>query len=159
LWKRARKAGIPLQIEGCDISPIAVEQARRTAATAGADIHFFIHDALRGQLLSGYDVATCSLFLHHLSEDDAVAFLRIMAASGRVALVNDLERSLANYVLVIAASRIVTRSSVVHYDAARSVEAAFTCQEAQDLARRAGLQAAKVARRWPCRYLLSWERS
>jgi hypothetical protein len=30
--------------------------------------------------------------------------------------------------------------------------------EALDLAQRAGLQGATVSRRWPCRYLLSWER-
>ena len=33
LWRRARQANIPLQIEGCDLNPFAVEQA--TAAAAG----------------------------------------------------------------------------------------------------------------------------
>jgi hypothetical protein len=101
----------------------------------------------------------CSLFLHHLDENEACAFLRLMATTAGVVLVNDLERSLANYALVFAASRIVTRSPVVHVDALRSVAAAFTLQEARQLAQDAGLSGATIVRRWPCRFLLTWERA
>jgi SAM-dependent methyltransferase len=158
LWRRAREANIPLRIEGCDVSPFAVEQATAAAAEAGADVRFFVHDAVHGGPLPGYDAAISSLFLHHLDEDEATTFLRLMADTGRLVLVNDLARSASNFATVFVASRLVTMSPVVHVDALRSVEAAFTPEEALKLAERAGLSGAKVVRRWPCRFLLSRER-
>ncbi len=160
LWRRARKAGATLRVDGCDVSPVAVEQAAAAAVNAGAgsDVRFFVHDALRGGPLPGYDAAVCSLFLHHLDEDEGVTLLRHMAASAPLVLVNDLERSFTNFALVCAASRLVTTSDVVHTDGPRSVAAAFTPGEVQALAERAGLKGAAVGRRWPCRLLLAWER-
>jgi 2-polyprenyl-3-methyl-5-hydroxy-6-metoxy-1,4-benzoquinol methylase len=157
IWRRARRAGVSLQIEGCDRSPFAIEQASRAATKAGADIRFFVHDALNGKPLRGYDAVISSLFLHHLNEDEAVAVLRIMSATARLVLVNDLERTAANFAMVYAASRLVTRSPVVHVDALLSVEAAFTLDEVRALARRAGLAGATVERRRPCRFLLAQE--
>ena len=158
LWRRARKANIPLRIEGCDLSPFAVEQATAAAAKAGADVRFFVHDAVHGGPLPGYDAAISSTFLHHLDEDEAVTFLRLMADTAGLVLVNDLERSAPNFAMVYAASRLLSRSPVVHVDALLSVEAAFTPDEVRALAERAGLTGATVVRRWPCRLLLQWER-
>ncbi|MGH7168954.1 MAG: methyltransferase domain-containing protein, partial [Gemmataceae bacterium] len=55
LWRRTRRAGFDLHLEGCDISPVAVEHARSRAAAAGAPIRFFEYDALSGPILTGYD--------------------------------------------------------------------------------------------------------
>src|SRR5205807_92137 len=79
LWRRAARAGLDWQIHGSDRSPVAVEHARRRAGRAGAPVEFFVGDALEGPSLRGYDAVTCSLFLHHLDEDQAVALLRRMA--------------------------------------------------------------------------------
>ncbi len=159
LWRKARREGLGLQIEGCDVSPVAVEHARAAAARSGADVRFFAHDALRDAAPAGYDAAVSSLFLHHLSEEDAVAFLRRLAeTAGRLVLVNDLARGWAGYTLAYVGTRLLSASPVVHTDGPRSVESAFTPDEALALADRAGLRGATVARRWPCRYLLSWRR-
>jgi 2-polyprenyl-3-methyl-5-hydroxy-6-metoxy-1,4-benzoquinol methylase len=159
LWRRARKAGIKLQLEGCDISPFAVEQATAAATKTASDVHFFVHDAVRGGPIPGYDAVISSLFLHHLSEDDVCMFLRNMAACAPLLLINDLERGPLNYAAVFTASRLLTRSPVVHVDALRSVAAAFTLNEARRLAADAGLHGATVSRRWPCRFLLTWRRT
>jgi 2-polyprenyl-3-methyl-5-hydroxy-6-metoxy-1,4-benzoquinol methylase len=160
LWRRARRSGLELAVEGCDVSPVAVEHARRRAARAGAGVRFFVHDALHGPALAGYDAAVCSLFLHHLGEDDACLLLRRMAdAAGRLVLVNDLERSRAGLALAFVATRLLTRSPVVHTDGPRSVEGAFTREEMLALAERAGLHGATVVRRWPFRLLLSWSKA
>jgi SAM-dependent methyltransferase len=159
LWRRARRGGLDLEIDACDISPVAVEHARRRAARAGAPVRFFVHDALCGPALGGYDAAVCSLFLHHLSEDEAVLFLRRMAgAAERLVLVNDLERTRGGLALAYVATRLLTASDVVHTDGPRSVEGAFTREELQALAARAGLAGASVQRRWPFRLLLSWSK-
>jgi hypothetical protein len=73
-------------------------------------------------------------------------------------LVNDLARGKPGLLLALVATRMLTNSEVVHVDGPRSVEGAFTPQEAQSLARGAGLQGAIVLKKWPCRYLLIWKR-
>jgi SAM-dependent methyltransferase len=156
LAAKAARAGLTnLSFAGCDISPTAVEAASR----ASPGIAFFAHDALRDPLPAGYDVVTCSLFLHHLSEADAATLLsRMAAAAGRLVLVNDLDRSRFNYLAVWAACRLLTRSPVVRFDGPASVRSAFTADEALALAEKAGLAGASVRRRFPCRYLLTWQR-
>src|SRR5262245_61620844 len=79
LWWKARRAGLAVEIEGCDRSPRAVAHASRRAAEAGAAVRFFEWDALSGPLPERYDVVVCSLFLHHLTEEDAVCLLRHLA--------------------------------------------------------------------------------
>jgi SAM-dependent methyltransferase len=159
LSRIARRNGMRLQIEGCDVSAVAVEYARRRAEEAGADVRFFVHDALTGPLLSGYDVAMSSLFLHHLLREQALAFLARMAEQAHyLALVNDLVRSSAGLLLAHVGTRLLSRSWVVHTDGPRSIEGAFTVAELRNLADEAGLAGAEVARRWPCRMLLTWRR-
>jgi SAM-dependent methyltransferase len=159
LWHRACRAGLPLVVEGCDVSPFAVEHAKRQAVRSGAEVRFFVANALTDDLPAGYDAVVCSLFLHHLTEDQAVVLLRRMAAAaGRLVLVSDLVRSRAGLLLARVGTRLLSLSPVVHIDGPRSVEGAFTVEETRALAERAGLHGATVARRWPCRFLLTWVR-
>lgn len=160
LWRRARRAGLALDILGVDISPQALNLARDQAQSLAAPVQFAQLDALSESLPSDYDVIISSLFLHHLDEPDAVRLLRAMsAATRRMILVNDLRRGRAGLMLAYAASRLFSRSDVVHVDALLSVRAAFKIDEALALAHRAGLSNVDVSRCWPCRYLLSWSRS
>lgn len=160
LWRRARKAGLLINIEGCDVSPTAVRFAQRQAEICQADIHFFAWNALEGPLPTGYDVVVSSLFLHHLDEPTAADFLRRMAAAARrCVLVNDLSRGRAGYLLAWLGTRLFSRSPVVQVDGPLSVAAAFTPAEALQLAERAGLGGATLARHWPCRFLMRWNKS
>jgi 2-polyprenyl-3-methyl-5-hydroxy-6-metoxy-1,4-benzoquinol methylase len=157
LWRKARRAGIRMRIAGCDRSPVAVETARRRAADAGADIDFFPLDLFSEPLPIDYDAITCSLFLHHLHEPQAVDLLRRLAgAARRLVLINDLARGLLEYALVYFATRLLSRSPVVHTDGLLSMRAAFTPNEAVALAWQAGMTGAIVERRRPCRFLLAW---
>jgi len=160
LWQRARRAGLKMEFHGIDRSVSAVEYARRHALERESEIRFSTWDALNGGLPGEYDAITCSLFLHHLLDEQAVDLLRRMAlAARRLVLVNDLARSAAGLVLAYVGSRVLSRSPTVHVDAVRSVRAAFTAAEVAVLARRAGLEGATVSRWWPCRYLLTWSRA
>ena len=107
----------------------------------------------------GYDVLISSLFYHHLSEEQVVLLLEKMAAATKhLLIVNDLRRCYAGLLLAHVACRLLTRSRVVHTDGPRSVRAAFTSEEMQVLARRAGLNDTYVAHRWPCRFLCTWRK-
>ncbi|MBL8764779.1 MAG: methyltransferase domain-containing protein [Phycisphaerae bacterium] len=142
---RAARRGLPLRVDGCDINPRSVAMARRRASAAGAPCAFFRLDALRDPLPDGYDVITASLFLHHLTDPDAQRLLERMGrAARRMVVLNDLVRSRLNLGLVRMASRALTRSPVVHDDAARSVRAALTRAEFRAMAERAGLRGAVI---------------
>jgi hypothetical protein len=78
-------------------------------------------------------------------------------AARRLIVVNDLSRSRLGYFVAQVACRTITRSDVVRVDGPRSVAAAFRPCEARRLAQRAGLPGARVRRRWPFRFLLTWE--
>jgi SAM-dependent methyltransferase len=156
---RARRAGLDVQVDGCDLSPTAVEIARTRARAEGMNVRFFVWDALSGPLPEGYDVLACSLFLHHLDDAQAEDLLtRMSEAAARLVLVDDLKRGRAGYGLALLACYVLTRSRVVRFDGPASVEAAYTVEEARALARRAGLAGAAVELHWPQRFLLSWSR-
>jgi len=160
LWRRAQKTGVQVDILGIDISPCALEVAEARAERVQAPLQFARADALCDELPGDHDIVICSLFLHHLDEHVATALLRRMAAAARHrVLVNDLIRSPTGLMLVAAASRLFTRSSVVWTDASRSVRAAFTVSELRRLARGAGMHGIRLTRHWFCRMLLEWSRS
>jgi len=158
LGAKARQARIALEILGLDISPVAVEYARGRARAADGPIAFEVHDVLREPLPDGFDVVMSSLFLHHLAAADATRLLRSMAAAaGRLVLVNDLRRSRIGYLLAHVACRLLTRSRVVHVDGPRSVAGAFSMDEIAKLCNSAGLAPVRIGRRWPSRFLLTYE--
>jgi 2-polyprenyl-3-methyl-5-hydroxy-6-metoxy-1,4-benzoquinol methylase len=149
-----------LEIHGVDVSPRAVEFATGQAAAEQAAINFSVLDVLADPLPRGFDAVTCSLFLHHLAEEQGVLLLQAMAkATKHLVLVNDLRRSAAGLALAHLAAWTLSGSDVVRVDGARSVRAALTVREATAMARAAGLNGAIVERRWPLRFLLSWRRS
>jgi 2-polyprenyl-3-methyl-5-hydroxy-6-metoxy-1,4-benzoquinol methylase len=157
LWHKARRAGIPLQVDGCDRSPTAVAHARQVAGAQGADVSFFEWNALNGPLPEGNDILTCSLFLHHLEEEQAISLLaRMAAAARRLVVINDLRRSRSGLLLAYVGTRVLSRSPVVHVDGPTSVVAAFTPEEMRQLAERAGLHGGRIVRRWPFRFLFTW---
>ncbi|CAN5544324.1 class I SAM-dependent methyltransferase [soil metagenome] len=156
---RARRARVNLALAGCDVSLNAIEIARQQAKKRGVNVEFFQRDVIHQELPAGYDVIITSLFLHHLTEPDAIQLLRRMADfAERLVIVNDLNRGWFNLGLVTIASRVLSRSFVVHHDGPASVRAAFTRAEAQQLAARAGLINAEVVSQTPCRWLLSWRK-
>lgn len=160
LWRKGKRSGLKLEILGIDISERALEFAKAGCGECGSDVRFEQRDILRDGLPEGFDVIVSSLFLHHLSNDHAFQLLTATArAANHLVLINDLRRGGYGLTLAYFAGRILSSSSVVRVDALRSVRAAFTMAEALEMAKSAGMQDAKVNRRWPARYLLSWKKS
>ncbi len=158
--RRARRAGLPVEVAGCDRSPVALAAARERARHAGVEVELFEHDVLHDPLPEGYDLITSGLFLHHLAEDDAVRLLRDRGAVARCAAwIDDLARSVLGWLYAGIGSRLLSRSPTVHEDAALSVRAAFTPAEAAALASRAGLAGARIERHWPASWVLVWRRA
>lgn len=159
LRRRALAADLRVKMDGCDLSPVAVDYATGRAAAAGVDCRFFQSDAVESPLPEGYDALVCSLFLHHLDERPAIELLRRMArAAERLVLVDDLVRSPSGYLYAYTGCLLLSRSKIVRTDGPLSVAGAFTPAEALALAGEAGLAGARLRRHWPQRFLLSWRR-
>lgn len=158
LGRRAAAAGLPLVVDGCDRSPVALEYARARAAEREVSASFLERDVLDGPLPSGYDLFCSSLFLHHLTEREAVRFLASMADAVDAFFVQDLRRTLAGYALAMVTLHTLARSDVARVDGLRSVAGAFTLKEVSALVDEAGLRGAALRRCWPQRFALSWSR-
>ena len=154
--RRAGRHGVEVDLCGCDVSAVALDRARARAEGLKAT-RFMVLDVLREEMPGPYDVVCSSLFLHHLSREEAVALLRAMAsASGRLLLVQDLRRSRLGYVFAWLGLRVLTTSDVARFDGPVSVRAAYTLEEARGLAADAGLEGAAVRGCWPQRFAIRW---
>lgn len=159
LAKRLAQDGVFTRIQGCDISPTAIEYASDQARQAGlANVQFSACNALEESFPQPkYDVVMCSLFLHHLTRDQGVLLLsRMKQAASQLVLVDDLRRTAFGYWLAWLGCRILSRSRIVHYDGPVSVAGALSSDEATQMSVEAGLHGARVSHHWPQRFLLSW---
>jgi SAM-dependent methyltransferase len=157
LWRKARKAGLPVEVHGCDKSAVAVDYARRLAECRGAGIRFFVRDVVRDGLPEGYDVIVSSLFFHHLTDAGARDMLAYMTEMARcMVIVNDLLRLAPALVLAYLACHGPLRSQVARHDALQSVAAAFTMDEIRAAAASANLRDVVTTRHWPFRFRLVW---
>jgi len=131
------------------------EQTAELARDAGSSV--VLGDALRLPFADGsFDLALCTLTLHHFPDDDAVRLVREMSRVTRSAvLVNDLERTALNYLGARALAATIWRGNrLTRHDGPLSVRRSFTASELGDVGRRAGLSEVRVRRHFPWRVVL-----
>ncbi len=90
----ARRIGRPMQVIGLDLHPTTLQIARQWVGN-DPEIQLIQGDALALPLEdNAVDIATCSMFLHHLDEPQALQVIREMLRVSRHGIiVNDLLRS------------------------------------------------------------------
>lgn len=153
---RARRAGIALEIEACDISPTALHVADEAARRQHVAVRCFCWDARIEPLPRQYHIVISTLFLHHLDDPEIVSLLRQLSYQTDHLLISDLLRCHLGYGLAYFGTRLLSSSPMVHEDGVRSVRAALTLPEARRLAREAGLSRASFHCHWPSRFLMQW---
>jgi len=155
----AQRHGLALAVEGCDISPQAVDLAEARARERGLEASFYVADVLADPQPDRFDIIVSSLFLHHLDTADAETLLARLAESSRqLLLISDLLRTPLGYGLAMAGTQLLSRSPIVHIDGLLSVRGAFQLAEVAAMAERAGLHGVDLRRCWPERFLLRWAR-
>lgn len=93
---------------------------------------------------ASFDVAHCSLLVHHLDPSDATLALReLRRVSRRGVVVNDLRRGVLPFVATVVSVAGLGRSRVTRTDGLASVRRAYTVAELDRLLGTAGL-----VRRW-----------
>lgn len=157
LWRAASRSGLKIAVDGCDMNPTSLELARRRARESGVPVRFFRASPLRGNLPEDYDVITCSLTLHRLSDHRAARLLRALdgAALQRV-LIQDHLRTARGVTLARLTSSLV-HGAATPDEAECAIRSAFTVEELRELTAEAGIAEADVEAHWPSCLLLSWE--
>ena len=160
LARRARRHGIHLELHACDMMEHSLRHTEQAARAARVSVRLFQWNAEAQPAPESFDIVISSLFLHHLRDDAAVVVLRKLREMAREAvLINDLRRCRAGLIAAWTASRLLTRSPIIRFDAPQSVRAAFRVGELRVIAQRAGMENATVAPRFPWRLLLRWSRT
>lgn len=140
-WGRRRGFGVRLTL--ADFNPKMLMLAGRRLPGAAR----VAADARRLPFADGaFDVATCSLLVHHFEAADAVTVLQDLARVARRGLVvNDITRGWFGLVGAWAVTRTVARHPLTRYDGPLSVRRAYTRAELTALARLAGLREVEFA--------------
>jgi ubiquinone/menaquinone biosynthesis C-methylase UbiE len=90
---------------------------------------------------ASFDVAHCSLVLHHLEPTEVVRLLRELARVARLGVVvNDLARSRMAWLGARLLAALATRNRYSHHDGPLSVRRAYTIAEAHAMVAAAGLR-------------------
>lgn len=119
-------------------------------------------NAVRGDALrlpfadDRFDYVMCSLFTHHLVDEDVVRVLKEMARVARRSIfVIDLHRHPVAYYLYTTVGRAFLYNRLIREDGALSILRSFRPEELKELAARAQLSNIRVERRFPFRLVLS----
>ena len=134
------RRGLRLHLAGIDLNPWSAAAAR--AATPPAMGIEYCTGDLFDQPPGGFDVVISSLFTHHLTDPQVVAFLHWMERTAtRGWFVNDLHRHALAYHGFRALSAAAGWHRFVQHDGPISVARSFRRREWAALLERAGVQA------------------
>ena len=140
LVDHARRVGARIEIDAVDRQPATLEIARRLSADY-PEISCHEANILEWDCPQGYDIALCSLALHHFSDDDAVKVLRrCRELSNKFVLVSDLRRGFLLRTGVYILTALIFREPMTRFDARLSAQRAFSLAEMRELAIQAGWQ-------------------
>lgn len=140
----AARRGRSLRVEAIDSRGEVIEAARlaRPALDLVAGLSLRVADGLALPYPDGaFDVAHCSMVVHHLEPAEAVALLREMARVARLGVVvNDLVRGRLFWAGAWVMSHGATRNRLTRTDAPLSVRRAYSRDELRGLVGKAGLR-------------------
>lgn len=145
-----------VQLIGVDLNPWSKRSAERCEPCAG--IEYATADIFEFQPEQPIDIIVCSLFTHHLTEEQLVQFLRWLDQRAQKGwFINDLHRHPLPYYFIKLATRLLSRNRLVRNDAAVSVARSFSKSDWRRLLMRAEIPEERVQLRWhfPFRLCLS----
>ena len=146
----AGRRGIAAQLTGIDLNPRSIAAALEASSPA-TPIRYLAGDyaALAGE---GFDCVISSLVAHHMSHEQLVAFLRFMdRESARGWFVNDLHRHGFSHATFPLLASLMGWHRIVRLDGTTSIARSFRPGEWPPMLAEAGIEGARVRRRFPFR--------
>lgn len=157
--RRRNTASPAIKLLGVDLNPWSKQSAELN--NAFPSIHYETADIFSFQPARSIDIIICSLFTHHLTDDQVVDFLRwIDARATKGWFINDLHRHPLPYYFIKTATAVFSRNRLIRHDAAVSVARAFSIADWRQLLARAGIgDRARIQWFFPFRLCISCVKS
>lgn len=159
-WTKGQ--GYEIDVTGIDANPQTVAYARsylRQSQPLAVRRHLRVEVADALDLPyddASFDVVTAMLFMHHLSDEDAVRLVReMMRVARRGVVVCDLHRHPLAYAGLKLLTELLPVSPMFRHDGLVSVRRAFTRDDLETVARRAQLTAYRIRWHWAFRWTLT----
>jgi ubiquinone/menaquinone biosynthesis C-methylase UbiE len=149
----AEEKQISMQFIGADANANTIELAKeRQHALAG--VHWQVANVFDPAFLEEQvDIATCTLFTHHFTDEELVQLFQGLKRKVRLAIViNDLHRHPLAYYSIKWLTRWFSKSPMVQHDAALSVLRSFKRRDWKLIFAQAGLDQVEIHWRWAFRW-------
>jgi 2-polyprenyl-3-methyl-5-hydroxy-6-metoxy-1,4-benzoquinol methylase len=146
----AKERGIACELTGVDLNTRSVAAAE-AMTPAAAPMRYLAGDYadLAGQ---NFDFIISSLVAHHMSHGQLIAFLRFMERESRVGwFVNDLHRHGFAHAAFPWLATLMGWHRIVRLDGATSIARSYRPAEWPPILAEAGVEGARVRRRFPFR--------
>ena len=151
----AERAGYNARIVATDISPQIVAVAQEQSASTSS-VSVERQEALKLPYAPGsFDIALCTLAIHHFEPERAVELLSGMARVSKHVLVFDVARARLAYIGSLLLTRLLPMDAMTRHDAPASVRRAYSARELRELGEKADLQGLTVRLGIPWRLALS----
>lgn len=147
--------GRHLKLTGIDANPHIIQYARDH--TNNHDNITYLTENILSEDFSArtYDVIIATLFFHHFSSAQLSQFLQQAVKQVRIGIViNDIHRHWLAYHSIAVLTRMLSKSSMVQYDAPLSVLRAFSKQELEEILAAAGIKHYSLHWKWAFRWQL-----
>ena len=150
--KFGRKNNYSFKLIGIDANPAAIDYARELSKEY-SELSFKTIDILSEDFKKqSYDVVLCTLFLHHLKNEELISFLKKTTENATIGVVvNDLHRhKLAYYLFKLIGFFI--KNKMVRQDGLTSVLRAFKRKDLESIAKEIKVHFS-IEWKWAFRYL------
>ena len=105
------------------------------------------------ELIPNCDIALCTLFLHHFSNEKIEKLLTILLNKANIGLIiNDLQRSKRAFNLFKIVSKLFLRTKTANHDGLVSIARGFKKSELESISKKIPNQQSEIHWRWAFRY-------
>lgn len=148
-----QKEGYSFRIIGVDANQNIIETAKKRTEES-AEIRF-IHTNVFSETFNeiDFDIALCTLFLHHLSDSEIKMLLNKIIVKAKVGLViNDLHRNRIAFSLFKIFGRLFLKTKIARHDGLVSIARGFKRQELGAFSQNIPNVESRLKWRWAFRY-------
>lgn len=148
-----QERGIPITVLGIDANDYTISHARTLSAAyptvTYAVMNVFDQDFARLE----YDIALCTLTLHHFTDEQILALMRLLSQQAkRGVVINDLHRSALAYRLFQLVCFVFRLNKLSREDGLISILRGFKKQDLETFSRQLQLTSYQINWRWAFRY-------
>ncbi len=151
--KYAENNGLKLKCIGLDFNKNILEYAENQSKDF-PNIKFQKVDVfLEEELIPNCDIAVCTLFLHHFSDESIAELLKILLKKSNNGLViNDLQRSRIAFNLFKIVSNLFLKTDTAKHDGLVSIARGFKKSELEHISKKIPNQKSEIHWKWAFRY-------